>query len=181
MSRRNKAGYLIWTALGTYLAWIGIRLVMQAVNIRPSDMVFTCVMGGLFIIIGISYAIYNLKKFLNIRKTEKGPSGMEEPETEENTAEEAPRAAVMPTIIQDTQEMPVMTEDEPADAPEVKHEAAEEEKGSEKKEGEQPVPEGDQDNRQEESEEEKDEGQDIQEEPSAEAVQEEIEKDYEEK
>lgn len=159
MSRRNKAGYLIWTALGTYLAWIGIRLVMQAVNIRPSDMVFTCVMGGLFIIIGISYAIYNLKKFLNIRKTEKGPSGMEEPETEENTAEEAPRAAVMPTIIQDTQEMPAMTEDEPADAPEEKHEAAEEKK----------------------TEEEKDDGQDIQEEPAAEAVQEEIEKDYEEK
>ncbi len=71
----RKAGYAFRIVLGGYLAWIGIRMIMQMVNERPSNMVFMCVMGVIFVLIGAPYAIYSLKKVWDLRQDEIGGSG----------------------------------------------------------------------------------------------------------
>ena len=84
----KKAGYAFRIVLGGYLAWIGIRMIIQMVNERPSNMVFMCVMGGIFVLVGAPYAIYSLKKMWTLTWGEKG--GSEEPEQEEVEEEAVP-------------------------------------------------------------------------------------------
>ena len=84
----KKAGYAFRIVLGGYLAWIGIRMIIQMMNERPSNMVFMCVMGGIFVLVGAPYAIYSLKKMWTLTWGEKG--GSEEAEPEELEEERLP-------------------------------------------------------------------------------------------
>lgn len=84
----KKAGYAFRIVLGGYLAWIGIRMIIQMMNERPSNMVFMCVMGGIFVLVGAPYAIYSLKKMWTLTWGEKG--GSEEAEPEEVEEETVP-------------------------------------------------------------------------------------------
>lgn len=85
----KKAVYAFRIVLGGYLAWIGVRLIFETTKEQPTNMIFMCVMGALFVLIGGGYAIYSLKKVLDIRKEERGAygteSGAEEREPEEAT------------------------------------------------------------------------------------------------
>ena len=66
----RKAGYAFRIVLGGYLAYIGIRILMQMIDKRPSNMVFMSVMAVIFAVIGSAYAIYSLKKVWGSRKEE---------------------------------------------------------------------------------------------------------------
>ena len=58
----KKAWYTFRIVLGGYLAWLGIRMLIEMVNEKPNNMVFMCVMSVIFILIGLAYAIYYVKK-----------------------------------------------------------------------------------------------------------------------
>ena len=60
----KKAWYTFRIVLGGYLAWLGIRMLIEMVNEKPNNMVFMCVMSVIFILIGLAYAIYYVKKTL---------------------------------------------------------------------------------------------------------------------
>lgn len=77
----KKSGHIIRIVLGVYLAWLGVRLVVQAVQGKPSNMLFMEAMGVLFLIIGAVYAGFSVRCLLKIRKNERLP--------EERTSEEA--------------------------------------------------------------------------------------------
>ncbi len=66
----KKAGYAFPIVLGGYLAYIGIRMLIQMANERPSNMVFMSVMAVIFVAVGSGYAIYSLKKVWDLRKEE---------------------------------------------------------------------------------------------------------------
>lgn len=80
----KKAGYAFRIVLGGYLAWLGIRMLIQLYNERPSNMVFMGIMSVIFTVIGGGYAIYSLKKVLELKKEEMGMTG------EESAQEETP-------------------------------------------------------------------------------------------
>ena len=62
----NKTGYGLRTVLGGYLAYLGIRMLIQTINDRPANMMFMGVMAVLFAVVGIAYAVYSLKKVWEI-------------------------------------------------------------------------------------------------------------------
>ena len=66
----KKAGYAFRIVLGGYLAYLGIRMLIEMADERPSNMVFMCVMASIFTVIGAGYAIYSLKKVWELRKEE---------------------------------------------------------------------------------------------------------------
>lgn len=82
----KKAGYAFRIVLGGYLAWLGIRMLIQLYNERPSNMVFMGIMSVIFTVIGGGYAIYSLKKVLELKKEEMGMTG-EESAAQEETPE----------------------------------------------------------------------------------------------
>ena len=58
----KKAWYTFRIVLGGYLAWLGIRMLIEMVNEKPNNMVFMCVMSVIFILIGLAYAILLCEK-----------------------------------------------------------------------------------------------------------------------
>ena len=64
----KKAWYTFRIVLGGYLAWLGIRMLIEMVNEKPNNMVFMCVMSVIFILIGLAYAIYYVKKMFDLKK-----------------------------------------------------------------------------------------------------------------
>lgn len=78
----KKAGYAFRIVLGGYLAWLGIRMLIQLYNERPSNMVFMGIMSVIFTVIGSGYAIYSLKKVLELKKEEMGMAGDESAQEE---------------------------------------------------------------------------------------------------
>ena len=80
----KKAGYAFRIVLGGYLAYLGIRLLLQMVKEKPSNMILMCVVGAIFLIIGGGYAIYCMKKVWDIIKEEKG-WGVSEEQSENKT------------------------------------------------------------------------------------------------
>lgn len=65
----KKAWYTFRIVLGGYLAWLGIRMLIEMVNEKPNNMVFMCVMSVIFILIGLAYAIYYVKKMFESEKS----------------------------------------------------------------------------------------------------------------
>ena len=87
----NKTGYGLRIVLGGYLAYLGIRMLIQTINDRPANMMFMGVMAVLFAVVGIAYAVYSLKKVWEMRKEEmKSPEddGSESDIYQEEAAEE---------------------------------------------------------------------------------------------
>lgn len=66
----NKTGYGLRIVLGGYLAYLGIRMLIQTINDRPANMMFMGAMAVLFAVVGIAYAVYSLKKVWEMRKEE---------------------------------------------------------------------------------------------------------------
>ena len=86
----GKTGYAFRIVLGGYLAYLGIRMLIQMADERPGNMVFMSVMAVIFIVIGGGYAVYSLKKVWEIRKEEKGMAAVAEEETEPEDADVRP-------------------------------------------------------------------------------------------
>lgn len=68
----KKAWYTFRIVLGGYLAWLGIRMLIEMVNEKPNNMVFMCAMSVIFILIGSAYAVYYVKKMFDLKKEDRG-------------------------------------------------------------------------------------------------------------
>ena len=66
----NRTGYGLRIVLGGYLAYLGIRMLIQTVNERPANMMFMGAMAVIFSVVGIAYVAYSLKKVWELRKEE---------------------------------------------------------------------------------------------------------------
>lgn len=75
----KKASFALRIVLGGYLAWLGIRILLEINEKKPSNTLFMGIMAVVFIIIGGAYAIFSVRQVLKIRKDEMGIN--------ENTAE----------------------------------------------------------------------------------------------
>ena len=98
----KKAGYAFRIVLGGYLAYLGIRLLLQMVKEKPSNMILMCVVGAIFLIIGGGYAIYCMKKVWDIIKEEKG-WGVSEEQSENKTKGSTDSAKIRQVNMQATQ------------------------------------------------------------------------------
>lgn len=67
----KKAWYTFRIVLGGYLAWLGIRMLIEMVNEKPNNMVFMCAMSVIFILIGSAYAVYYVKKMFDLKKEDR--------------------------------------------------------------------------------------------------------------
>lgn len=93
----KKAAYAFRIVLGGYLAYLGVQILIQMVKEEPTNMIFMCVTGIAFVIIGVGYAAYSLKKVFDIIKEENHPgepSEADEPDEPDGSAE--PGATVEP-------------------------------------------------------------------------------------
>lgn len=102
----GKTGYAFRIVLGGYLAYLGIRMLIQMADERPGNMVFMSVMAVIFIVIGGGYAVYSLKKVWEIRKEEKGMAAAAEEETEPEDADVRPNTDVRPIDVRGADEVP---------------------------------------------------------------------------
>lgn len=66
----KKGMYIFRVILGGYLGYLGIKLLVQMSQEKPSNMILMSVMGALFVVVGVGYAIFSLKKVLDLRKGE---------------------------------------------------------------------------------------------------------------
>ena len=168
----KKAAYALRIVLGAYLAFLGVKLIMQMMQEKPTNMIFICAMSVIFVIVGGGYAIYSLIKLLDIRKEEKGEVIFEEPEEESSSAADNPNA-VRRMNMQSTEIKKVQkdsTAKESAESAEAAGKADSNEDTS--ADCEEPVDMDD---------EESLSGSDSEEEMGQETIEEEIENDYEEK
>lgn len=62
----SKAGYVFRIVLGGYLVWIGIQILIQMINERPSNMILMSCLAVIFIVIGGSYLYFCLKRVFKI-------------------------------------------------------------------------------------------------------------------
>lgn len=89
----KKTGYAFRVVLGGYLAYLGIRILIQMTNERPNNMVLMSVVAVIFTVIGGVYAIFSLKKVWDLRKEETAGTDEEAEEeitrTDEGTEEKA--------------------------------------------------------------------------------------------
>ena len=82
----KKAAYALRIVLGAYLAFLGVKLIIQMVQEKPTNMIYICVMSVIFVAVGGGYAVYSLKELLDIRKGEKGTGVSDEPDEESGYA-----------------------------------------------------------------------------------------------
>ena len=120
----RKAGYAFRIVLGGYLAYIGIRILRQMVDNRPSNLVFMSVMAVIFAVIGSAYAIYSLQKVWDMRKEEMTDT---DTKADEELADVGvrPDTDVRPIDIKSLEEKP---KEKPPEDPEEKPAGNEEEK-----------------------------------------------------
>ncbi len=99
----NRTGYGLRIVLGGYLAYLGIRMLIQTVSEKPANMMFMGAMAVLFTVVGIAYVAYSVKKALELKKAEQES----EPKPEEEAVEqsEADGAAEDPEETQETEEI----------------------------------------------------------------------------
>lgn len=85
----KKASSALRIVLGGYLAWLGIRILLEVNETKPSNTVFMGIMAVIFIIIGGGYAAFSVRQVLKIRKEEMGfnETAEENKIEEENTPE----------------------------------------------------------------------------------------------
>ena len=68
----NKRGHIIRAVLGGYLAYLGVRILMQVIENKPSDQTLMSVLAVLFIIIGGCYAGFSIRGIIRAVKSESG-------------------------------------------------------------------------------------------------------------
>ena len=103
----NRTGYGLRIVLGGYLAYLGIRMLIQTVSEKPANMMFMGAMAVLFTVVGIAYVAYSVKKALELKKAEQEPEQESEPKPEEEAVEqsEADGPAEDPEETQETEEI----------------------------------------------------------------------------
>lgn len=103
----NRTGYGLRIVLGGYLAYLGIRMLIQTVSEKPANMMFMGAMAVLFTVVGIAYVAYSVKKALDLKKAEQEPEPETETAVEEENAEQpaADGAAEDPEETQETEEI----------------------------------------------------------------------------
>ena len=84
----KKGMYIFRVILGGYLGYLGIKLLVQMSQEKPSNMILMSVMGALFVVVGVGYAIFSLKKVLDLRKGEESDESPVATEDEEAEKEE---------------------------------------------------------------------------------------------
>ena len=84
----KKGMYIFRVILGGYLGYLGIKLLVQMSQEKPSNMILMSVMGALFVVVGVGYAIFSLKKVLDLRKGEESDESSVATEDEEADKEE---------------------------------------------------------------------------------------------
>lgn len=67
----QKAAYAFRIILSGYLAYLGVKLLIEMTKEKPSNMIFMMAMGVVFLVIGAGYAVYCMKKVWDIMKAEK--------------------------------------------------------------------------------------------------------------
>ena len=76
----QKAAYAFRIMLSGYLAYLGVKILLEMAQEKPTNMIFMMVMGAIFLVIGGTYAIYCIKKVWDIRQEEKNvPTAEEDP------------------------------------------------------------------------------------------------------
>lgn len=85
----NRTGYGLRIVLGGYLAYLGIRMLIQTVSEKPANMMFMGAMAVLFTVVGIAYVAYSVKKALELKKAEQEPEPETETVAEEENAEQS--------------------------------------------------------------------------------------------
>lgn len=103
----NRTGYGLRIVLGGYLAYLGIRMLIQTVSEKPANMMFMGAMAVLFTVVGIAYVAYSVKKALDLKKAEQEPEPETETAVEEENAEQpaADGPAEAPEETQETEEI----------------------------------------------------------------------------
>ena len=103
----NRTGYGLRIVLGGYLAYLGIRMLIQTVSEKPANMMFMGAMAVLFTVVGIAYVAYSVKKALELKKAEQETEPETETAVEEENAEQpaADGPAEDPEQTQETEEI----------------------------------------------------------------------------
>lgn len=78
----KKAGLVLRIILGGYLTFLGVSLLIQMIQIRPSDLVLKGTIAVVFILVGGGYAFANIKSVYKMIKAE-----TEEPEETEKESQ----------------------------------------------------------------------------------------------
>ena len=98
----NKKGmYIFRVILGGYLGYLGINLLVQTAKEKPSNMIFMSVMGALFVVVGVVYAIFSLKRVLDLRKEDESDGSQAETEGDVTYEEDASRRVDLQTVGSD--------------------------------------------------------------------------------
>ncbi|MBU3875509.1 hypothetical protein HGO97_006755 [Faecalicatena sp. AGMB00832] len=66
----KKSWYVLRIVVGLYLTYLGIKLITGVMAERPGNMVFVLFMAGIFIVIGVLYAVSAIKKVLALKNEE---------------------------------------------------------------------------------------------------------------
>lgn len=88
----KKSGIAIRIVLGGYLVFLGVSLLVQAIQIKPSDFALKAALSLLFIGVGGAYAFSYIRRAYKLLKASMG----ETEETEENERERKQRAFEKP-------------------------------------------------------------------------------------
>ena len=127
----RKAVYAFRIVLGGYLAYLGIRMLIQMADERPSNMVFMSVIAVIFTVVGGGYTIYSLKKVWEIKKEEKSMAAAAEEETEPEDADVRLNTDVRPIDIKKSDEAPEEKTEAVAEEPDGEMEQTAEEQEEE--------------------------------------------------
>lgn len=98
----KKAAFIVRIILGAYLVWIGARLLIQALNERPSNMMLLSVMSVVFIVFGAFYVIVSARTVYRMNRGGKEGTGnsSSSPETAEKS-EKIVKAVIRPKETED--------------------------------------------------------------------------------
>lgn len=84
----KKSWYVLRIVVGLYLTYLGIKLITGVMAERPGNMVFVLFMAGIFIVIGILYAISAIKKVLAL-KNEESEENLDDAEDDDTYEDES--------------------------------------------------------------------------------------------
>lgn len=96
--RNNRTGNIFRIIAGAYLAYLGVQLVTQTIQQKPTNEIFNIVMGVLFIVVGAWFAIGALRGILKEQKQEREKSAQDTRLNSKSTGDD------MIEAVEDTEE-----------------------------------------------------------------------------
>lgn len=96
--RNNRTGNIFRIIAGAYLAYLGVQLVTQTIQQKPTNEIFNIVMGVLFIVVGAWFAIGALRGILKEQKQERENITLNSQPAEKSSEEDLVEA------VEDTEE-----------------------------------------------------------------------------